>query len=178
MLRTFEPYQDAADCTAWTLFRQEWRRRFVKYKHKEVKLEWLGPFYHFNADGEIQGVSQRWAAEFQGKIRTKITTTRPTNPCDLGAQKPIMPHQFFNQKDRGVLRCIMGGLEPDDRIDEETGLLIEGDTGLVDSTGAWVELPGPAEWWPSATNNTLKNYYALWGFAPRTDLKDGYRKAL
>ena len=78
---------------------------------------------------------------------------------------PYMPHIFFNEKDRGALRCLMGAAVFKD--------------GVCDKTGNWIELPGPMEWWvKSKDGGDAIKYFAKWGFAPRADLSEEYRKAL
>jgi ketosteroid isomerase-like protein len=60
------------------------------------------------------------------------------------------PEKFFPAFDRGTLRSLWGA-------DED----------------AWIELPGPAEWWPDDPS-----WYATHGFEPRLDQFENYRKAL
>jgi hypothetical protein len=89
----------------------------------------------------------------------------------------LFPHEFFDEKDRGIIRCIMGAMKASDWVDDDGRF--DQDEALCDSTGVWIELPGPPEWWPDAdASQKAENYFARFGFAPREDLGDGYRKAL
>ena len=48
-----------------------------------------------------------------------------------------------------------------------------------DQLGNWIELPGPAEWWPDTSDGIAsKHYFRVAGFAPRGDCSVEYRQAL
>ncbi|OAG33766.1 hypothetical protein AYO21_12168 [Fonsecaea monophora] len=73
-----------------------------------------------------------------------------TSAAKLYLAKRLHPKRFFSAAERGLLRCIWGA---DDN--------------------EWVDLPGPAYFWPDKPE-----WYAKNGFEPRVDQKDNYKKAL
>ena len=61
-----------------------------------------------------------------------------------------LPHKFFTPQVKGLLRCVWATQDDD-----------------------WVDLPGPAEWWPDDSS-----YYRKHGLEIRADQKENHRKAL
>ena len=60
------------------------------------------------------------------------------------------PQQFFSDQERGLLRSLWAADKKE-----------------------WIELPGPAEWWPDEPK-----WYSTNGFEVRVDQCENYRKGL
>jgi hypothetical protein len=159
----------------WVIFRSGCLRQFASLDTKIARLERLGSPYQYSYDmnqvmaaisrGEIkdlgdpvknyaQGenyiiigdISSTWAKLKAGKRLVAVTKI----VANLTLANKDTPEKFFSQIDRGLLRSLWGA-------DKEE----------------WVELPGPAEWWPDEPT-----WYSANGFEPSPDQQVNYRKAL
>lgn len=91
-------------------------------------------------------LSVAWAVMIKGKsLRTVAITVTNLSLADKAS-----PDKVFSAVEKGLLRSAWGA---DDN--------------------EWVDLPGPAEWWPDSPD-----WYARHGFEVRADLRIEYKKAM
>ncbi|OAP54051.1 hypothetical protein AYL99_11585 [Fonsecaea erecta] len=143
----------------WIMFRNARVQHLADLENKLRELHKMGGLFTYSYD--IKAIT---AAIEAGQLTLKGSKLAKYDQClpfivqgeptlaaaKLYRDKRLHPGRFFNEYDRGLLRCLWGA-------DEEE----------------WIELPGPADFWPDDPT-----WYSANGFEPRIDQSANYKRAL